>query len=71
MSKVRYPALLVEYRVTRDAVIDEPNGGWTCRAVPPRGAGWRIADASSDRKTRWRRILLIDASSLVLGGGQP
>lgn len=68
MTILRCPALLVQYEITRDRHINDADGGWTCRAVPPPGSGWRIADGSSDRKTKWRRILLVDLDTLVFGG---
>ena len=71
MTHLRHPAILVQYQTTRDRHIDDADGGWTCRAVPPPGPGWRIADGSSDRKTKLRRILLVDLDTLVFGGGRP
>jgi hypothetical protein len=54
-------SLLIEYRYTRDAKLDLDDGSWASVAVPPPGDGWVIYDfLSSDRRTGWRRIRLID-----------
>ena len=60
--------LIVETAITRDLKVDEvdANGfsvGWQCIPVPPDGDGWEIADSSSDRKTKWRRRVLVLVSS--------
>jgi hypothetical protein len=60
--------LIVEIAITRDRKVDDvdANGrsvGWHSISIPPDGDGWEIADSSSDRKTKWRRRVLVPVSS--------
>ena len=59
------PVLIVERETTRDEVIPEANDGRTCSPTPPLGDGWRIADASKDTKTTWRRVRLVEAADAL------
>ena len=65
MPSLHHPTMLVERVTTRDTQIDEPDGGWTSRPCAPPGDGWRIADASHDYKTVWRRIRLVEVSEAL------
>lgn len=57
------PTVTVEYEITRDLVVPEPDDGWSCIPQPPPGPGWVIHDASSDKKTVWKRFILLPAGA--------
>jgi hypothetical protein len=60
-----YKPLIIEYAYTRDLKVDLKDGSWASVATPPPGGHWIIFDSlSSDRRTTWRRIHLVD------GGGE-
>ena len=47
----------IERTLTRDLLVDRPNGSWsTVRQAPP-GYGWEI-DEDGERWTSWRRVTL-------------
>lgn len=56
MNASAVPSMLVENETTPDVRIEESDGGWSVRPCAPPGTGWKIADASRERCTRWRRI---------------
>ena len=63
--------VIVETEITRDDCIDilDPDGavlGWNRVPSPPAGLGWFIHDDSHDRRTTWRRLILIPD----INGGQ-
>jgi hypothetical protein len=52
--------IVQEFAITRDhRIFCEDNSGWICCPVPPDGPGWEIFDSSSDRKTKWRRLIVV------------
>jgi hypothetical protein len=51
---------LVEAAETRDEWFDDPQG-WGTKPKPPSGQGWRIADYSHEKRTRWERRRLFPA----------
>lgn len=66
--RLECPTLMVEYQTTRDLVVDD-GSGWRVEIVPPPGLGWVVADSSSDRRTRWRRLWLVDACEPIVRRG--
>ena len=62
MAPFRVPGLQIEIATTRDVQVEEPDGTWTSRPCAPPGTGWRVADASDEKRTTWRR-LTVGASS--------
>lgn len=48
-------AELIETRTTRDQPFEDADGSWGSRITRPPGRGWRVADYSRDKKTRWMR----------------
>lgn len=45
-----------EICTTQDELVDLPDGSWELRGVPPAGVGWKVFDASLERRTTWIRI---------------
>lgn len=62
MALPRVPGLRIETAITRDVKVEEPDGTWTTRPCAPPGTGWKVADASDEKRTVWRR--------LTVGGSQ-
>jgi hypothetical protein len=53
-----------EFAITRDdrePLFDDEGheNGWRCIPVRPEGPGWEIYDETSDRKTKWRRLIIV------------
>ena len=60
-ATVQPPAVVTETLVTDDEAFTDEDGGWGTRVKRPAGTGWQVADYSDERRTRWRRRLLVPA----------
>ena len=49
--------LYLKVETTADQRIDEPDGSWSVRPVPPDGEGWQALESFSDRCTLWCRLV--------------
>src|SRR5262245_42901267 len=52
-------AVIAEYTVTRDEREDIDDGGWIMHPARPPGPGWRVHDASHDKRTTWIRFIVL------------